>query len=136
MANHVGVFPERHCRFICGIGGTKRDNQLIDADHISRNLARKFNGFSETLRPGLCGNPELRAAFMQNRLIKATLEQASKADVAIIGLGDMNENSFMVQLGWFTPQEIATARQEQGWWAIWRVQLFNIQGQTRRYGDE
>ncbi len=51
---------------------------------------------------------------MQNRLIKATLEQASKADVAIIGLGDMNENSFMVQLGWFTPQEIATARQEQG----------------------
>ncbi len=50
---------------------------------------------------------------MQNRLIKATLEQASKADVAIIGLGDMNENSFMVQLGWFTPQEIATARQEQ-----------------------
>ncbi len=43
------AFPERHCRFICGIGGTKRDNQLIDADHISRNLARKFNGFSETL---------------------------------------------------------------------------------------
>ncbi|WP_267465087.1 sugar-binding domain-containing protein [Klebsiella pneumoniae] len=33
---------------------------------------------------------------MQNRLIKATLEQASKADVAIIGLGDMNENSFIV----------------------------------------
>ncbi len=115
VANHVGVFPERNCRFICGIGGTKRDNQLIDADHISRNLARKFNGFSETLyAPAYVETPELRAAFMQNRLIKATLEQASKADVAIIGLGDMNENSFMVQLGWFTPQEIATARQEQG----------------------
>ncbi len=65
---------------------------------------------------------------MQNRLIKATLEQASKADVAIIGLGDMNENSFMVQLGWFTPQEIATARQEQGWWAICGYSFFNIQG--------
>jgi DNA-binding transcriptional regulator LsrR (DeoR family) len=88
---------------------------------------RKFNGFSETLyAPAYVETPELRAAFMQNRLIKATLEQASKADVAIIGLGDMNENSFMVQLGWFTPQEIATARQEQGWWAIWRGTAFSI----------
>ena len=137
VANHVGVFPERHCRFICGIGGTKRDNQLIDADHISRNLARKFNGFSETLyAPAYVETPELRAAFMQNRLIKATLEQASKADVAIIGLGDMNENSFMVQLGWFTPQEIATARQEQGEGRSGGVQLFQYSGQTRRYGDE
>ncbi|MCS5931616.1 hypothetical protein LNQ03_07350 [Klebsiella pneumoniae subsp. pneumoniae] len=58
--------PERHCRFICGIGGTKRDNQLIDADHISRNLARKFNGFSETLyAPAYVETPELRAAFMR-----------------------------------------------------------------------
>ncbi len=128
VANHVGVFPERHCRFICGIGGTKRDNQLIDADHISRNLARKFNGFSETLyAPAYVKPRRLRAAFMQNRLIKATLEQASKADVAIIGLGDMNENSFMVQLGWFTPQEIATARQEQGVVGdLAGVQLFSI----------
>ncbi|MFS2222839.1 sugar-binding transcriptional regulator [Pantoea sp. B65] len=115
IASHVGIFPERTCRFICGIGGTKRDGELIDADHISRNLARKFNGFSETLyAPAYVETPELRSAFMQNRLIKATLEQASKADVALIGLGDMNENSFMVQLGWFTPQEIISARQEQG----------------------
>ena len=66
---------------------------------------------------------------MQNRLIKATLEQASKADVAIIGLGDMNENSFMVQLGWFSPQEIATARQEQGVVGdLAGYSFFNIQG--------
>ena len=130
VANHVGIFPERNCRFICGIGGTKRDNQLIDADHISRNLARKFNGFSETLyAPAYVETPELRSAFMQNRLIKATLEQASKADVAIIGLGDMNENSFMVQLGWFSPQEIATARQKQGVVGdLAGYSFFNIQG--------
>ncbi len=61
---------------------------------------------------------------MQNCLIKATLEQArQKLDAAINGLGDMNENSlYGVQLGWFTPQEIATARQETGGWCgqIWR----------------
>ena len=48
---------------------------------------------------------------------------------AIIGLGDMNENSFMVQLGWFTPQEIATARQEQGVVGdLAGYSFFNIQG--------
>ena len=49
--------------------------------------------------------------------------------MAIIGLGDMNENSFMVQLGWFTPQEIATARQEQGVVGdLAGYSFFNIQG--------
>lgn len=132
VANHVGIFPERTCRFICGIGGTKRDGQLIDADHISRNLARKFNGYTETLyAPAYVETPELRAAFMQNRLIQATLEQASKADIALIGLGDMNENSFMVQLGWFTPQEIITARQDQGVVGdLAGYSFFNIQGKS------
>lgn len=75
-------------------------------------------------KPRSCARP-----LCKNRLIKATLEQASKADVAIIGLGDMNENSFMVQLGWFTPQEIATARQEQGVVGdLAGYSFFNIQG--------
>ena len=137
VANHVGVFPERHCRFICGIGGTKRDNQLIDADHISRNLARKFNGFSETLYAPAYVETRSCARPLQNRLIKATLEQASKADVAIIGLGDMNENSFMVQLGWFTPPgNCHRASGTGGGGRSGGVQLFQYSGQTRRYGDE
>ncbi|KFF66038.1 sugar-binding transcriptional regulator [Pectobacterium brasiliense] len=115
VASHVGVFPERHCKFICGIGGTQRDGELIDADHISRHLARKFNATSETLyAPAYVENSALKSSFMQNRLINDTLERASKADIALVGLGDMNENSFMVQLGWFTSQEIITARQDEG----------------------
>ncbi|WP_392559490.1 sugar-binding transcriptional regulator [Orbus mooreae] len=115
VASHVGIFPEKQCKFICGIGGTLRDGELIDADHISRNLARKFNGTSETLyAPAYVENRELKKAFLQNRVIKETLERASKADIAIVGLGDMNENSYMVQLGWFTPQEIMHASISQG----------------------
>ncbi|WP_025123734.1 MULTISPECIES: sugar-binding transcriptional regulator [unclassified Serratia (in: enterobacteria)] len=115
VASHVGVFPERECKFICGIGGTRREGELIDADHISRHLARKFNASSETLyAPAYVETPELKSAFMQNRLIEETIGRASRADIALVGLGDMNENSFMVQLGWFTSQEIITARQKQG----------------------
>ena len=115
VASHIGVFPEKQCKFICGIGGTLRNGELIDADHISRNLARKFNGTSETLyAPAYVENRELKKAFLQNRVIKETLERASKADIALVGIGDMNENSYMVQLGWFSPQEIISASINQG----------------------
>ena len=41
VANHVGVFPERHCRFICGIGGTARAvlkiaNQYLEKPESNR----------------------------------------------------------------------------------------------------
>ena len=115
IASHVGVFPEKQCKFICGIGGTQRVGEIIDADHISRSLARKFNAISETLyAPAYVENRELKEAFMQNRVIKDTLERAAKADIALVGIGDMNENSYMVQLGWFTPQEITHATLKQG----------------------
>ena len=115
IASHVGVYPEKRCKFICGIGGTQRVGELIDADHISRSLARKFNATSETLyAPAYVENRELKEAFIQNRVIKDTLERAAKADIALVGIGDMNENSYMVQLGWFTPKEITHATLKQG----------------------
>lgn len=131
VASHVGIFPEKQCKFICGIGGTLRDGELIDADHISRNLARKFNAASETLyAPAYVENRELKKAFLQNRVIKETIERASKADIALVGLGDMNKNSYMVQLGWFTPQEVTNASINQG--VIGEIAgygFFDIQGQ-------
>lgn len=115
IASHIGVFPEKQCKFICGIGGTLRDGEFIDADHISRNLARKFNATSETLyAPAYVENRELKKAFLQNRVINETLERARKADIALVGVGDMNDNSYMVQLGWFTPKEIVDASTNQG----------------------
>lgn len=37
-----------------------------------------------------------------------------KADIAVVGIGDMNENSYMVKLGFFTPEEISDASLNQG----------------------
>ncbi len=51
---------------------------------------------------------------MQNGTIKEMLDRARKADIALVGIGDMNENSYMVKLGWFTPHEIIDASVNQG----------------------
>ena len=52
--------------------------------------------------------------FMQNSTVKQTLDLARKADMALVGIGDMSENSYMVDLGWFTPDEVVQARLHQG----------------------
>ncbi|CNI79706.1 transcriptional regulatory protein [Yersinia enterocolitica] len=131
IADHVSIVPERHCKFICGIGGTHRPGDAINADHISRRLAKKFGGTSETLyAPAYVENRALKEAFMQNGTIKETLDRARKADIALVGIGDMNENSYMVKLGWFTPQEIVDASMHQGVTGeIAGYDFFDAQGQ-------
>lgn len=131
IADHVGSVAERHCKFICGIGGTHRPDDGINADHISRRLAKKFGGSSETLyAPAYVENRALKEAVMQNGTIKETLDRARKADVALVGIGDMNENSYMVELGWFTPHEIIDASLNQGVIGdIAGYDFFNAQGQ-------
>ncbi|WP_240349211.1 sugar-binding domain-containing protein [Halomonas binhaiensis] len=55
-------------------------------------------------------NSELRDALYENSTVRQTLDRARRADIALIGVGDVSENSNMVRMGWFTPQEIAEAR--------------------------
>lgn len=131
VGEHIGIFPEKACKFICGIGGVQRTGDPVDADHICRNLARKFNGVNETLyAPAYLENKEFRDIFMKNGVIKETLDRARKADIALVGIGDMNENSYMVQLGWFTPQEVTEARINLGGIGdIAGYGFFNAQGE-------
>ncbi|VTR56885.1 Transcriptional regulator, contains sigma factor-related N-terminal domain [Serratia fonticola] len=49
--------------------------------------------------------------------------------MALVGIGDMNENSYMVKLGWFTPHEIIDASLNQGVIGdIAGYDFFNAQG--------
>lgn len=130
VAEYTNNITPKDCRFICGIGGTHRPGDVINADHISRLLAKKFGGTSESLyAPAYVENAELKTALMQNGTIKETLDRARKADIALVGIGDMNEDSYMVKLGWFTPQEISHASLNQGVIGdIAGYDFFNAQG--------
>lgn len=131
VGEYIGNHPQKNCKFICGIGGVQRTGEPVDADHICRNLANNFHGSNETLyAPAYLENREFRDVFMKNGVIKETLDRARKADIAIVGIGDMNENSYMVQLGWFEPSEITEARINQG--VVGEIAgygFFNIRGE-------
>lgn len=115
VAHHVGVITPRECKFVSGIGGIHPRGGVFNADHICRQLAKKYGSSSETLyAPAYAENRAQKEAFMQNSTVKQTLDLARKADVALIGIGDMSENSYMVDLGWFSANEVVQSRLQQG----------------------
>ncbi|PTC06988.1 DNA-binding protein [Vibrio mediterranei] len=132
VAHHMGVITPRDCKFVCGIGGIHPRGGRFNADHICRQLAKKYGGNSETLyAPAYAENKDQKLAFMQNATVKQTLDLARKADMAIVGVGDMSENSYMVDLGWFTADEVVQSRLNQGVVGDFAgYDFFDIQGQA------
>lgn len=115
VAHHQGVLSQRDCKFVCGIGGIHPKGGRFNADHICRQFAKQFGGSSETLyAPAYAENRAQKLAFMNNATVHQTLERARKADLALVGIGDMSENSYMVDLGWFTADEVVQSRLYQG----------------------
>lgn len=132
VAHHMGVITPRDCKFVCGIGGIHPRGGRFNADHICRQLAKKYGGSSETLyAPAYAENKDQKLVFMQNATVKQTLDLARKADMAIVGVGDMSENSYMVDLGWFTADEVVQSRLNQGVVGDFAgYDFFDIQGQA------
>lgn len=115
VADHPGIVSHRNARFVCAIGGTHRSGDIINADHICRRLAKKFGGSSETLyAPAYVDTPQIRDVFLSHPNINETLNQARKAEFALVGIGDMDENSHMVKLGCFSAREFVEARVNDG----------------------
>ncbi|MFK3969919.1 sugar-binding transcriptional regulator [Pseudomonas sp. NPDC087358] len=111
VADNVFLPVSRNCTFVCAIGGSLKAGEYMNPDHICRRLALRFGAESETLyAPALVANPELRSVLISNDTVRSTLDRARRADIALIGIGDMSENSNMVRMGWFSPQEVAQAR--------------------------
>lgn len=106
-----GTARARDVVFASAIGGSVRGGETINADHIARRLAARFGGRSETLyAPAVVATREVRDALVQNETVKGTLDRARRADIALIGLGDLSEDSNLVRMGWFSPQEVTGAR--------------------------
>ena len=130
VADEASPATPRDCTFVGAIGGSQRAGEAMNPDHIARRLAASFGGESETLyAPALVGDSGLRDALLQNHTVKQTLDRARRADAAIIGVGDISEDSNMVRMGWFSPQEITEARLSGTIGDMLGYDFIDIQGQ-------
>jgi DNA-binding transcriptional regulator LsrR (DeoR family) len=111
IADSPGTTESRDVLFASAIGGSTLGGESVNADHIARRLAARFGGRSETLyAPAIVADPVMRAALLANESVKRTLDRARKADVALIGVGDLTDDSNMIRMGWLTPHEVSKAR--------------------------
>jgi DNA-binding transcriptional regulator LsrR (DeoR family) len=118
MGRNVGAVPShlenpkpRNCTFVSSIGGELRAGEGMNSDHICRRLAAAFKGRSETLyAPAYIKSLNLREMILEDETVRQTLNRARRADIALIGIGDCTENSYLVRMGWYTSFEIAQAR--------------------------
>lgn len=115
VSEYVGVVSPKKCTFVSSIGGIHPRGGMLNADHISRRFAKTFDGISETLyAPAYIKNPVLRQALLEDETVQRTMDIAKKADLALVGIGDLSESSYMVNEGWFSVQEMVEARIQQG----------------------
>lgn len=112
ISEHAISSVQRTPHFVCAIGGSYRGGETMNADHICRRLAARFGGESETLyAPALVSQADVRDQLLANDTVRQTLDKARRADIALIGVGDMNDDSNMVRMGWFRSDEIARLKQ-------------------------
>ena len=103
----------REVLFASAIGGSVNGGESVNADHIARRLAARFGGRSETLyAPAIVDETAVRSALMRNDSVRRTLDRARAAQTALIGVGDMTEDSNLVRMGWLSAAEAARLRSE------------------------
>jgi DNA-binding transcriptional regulator LsrR (DeoR family) len=97
--------------FVSGSGGAAEAGSEGNADHICRNLARRFGGNAVTLyAPAYVPEAELRESLISNGTVRRTLNLARSADYALVGIGDLGPDSHMARMGWFSSQELRKAQ--------------------------
>lgn len=107
----IGDAPSRACRFVAAIGGSPATAPQVDAGGIARDLAARFGGTGVTLyAPAYAESPAVRAAFLRHDDVRRTLDLAAGADVALVGIGDAEDDSAVVRMGCFSRADMRRMR--------------------------
>lgn len=129
ISHHAVSTTQRECSFVCAIGGSYQGGEAMNADHICRRLASRFGGDSETLyAPALVSDPQMCRALLENDTVRRSLSKAQRADIALVGVGDILEDSNMVRMGWFTQAEITEAKRSGAVGDIMGYDFIDIHG--------
>jgi len=111
VAASIRQAPSRDCAFVAAIGGSPSAARGVDAGEACRNLADRFGGSAVCLyAPAYAETAAVRQAFVRHDDVRRTLEQAASADMAIVGIGDAQDDSAVVRMGCFSSGDMARMR--------------------------
>lgn len=111
VAECVRDAPSRPCTFVAAIGGSPGMAPGVEAADICRAMADRFGGSAVRLyAPAYADTPDTREAFMAHDDVRRALRQAASADMAIVGIGDADDESAVVRMGCFSRADMTRLR--------------------------
>jgi DNA-binding transcriptional regulator LsrR (DeoR family) len=107
-------FRPRHrldCEFVSAMGGSPRVEAPTNPNEICHALAAASGGRARSLyAPAYVEEPDVREGFLRQEAIASALAAAAAADVALVGIGSVDDGCTMVRSGCLTLAEIARLR--------------------------
>jgi len=101
------------CEFVSAMGGSPRVDTPTNPNEIGQALAAASGGRSRSLyAPAYVEHAADRKRFLQQDAIAHTLEAAVRADVALVGIGSVDDGCTMVRSGCLSLSEIARLRSQ------------------------
>ena len=91
------------------VGGVSSEHLYFDTNHLVFQLAEKLNSRCRYFyAPALAESVELAEILVKSQLIGSAIVAAKKVDLAIIGVGNPNEQSTWKQLGYIQEKDMST----------------------------
>lgn len=106
--------PDRRidCVFASAMGGSTLVDAPTNPNEIGRSLAERCGGRAESLyAPVYVDDVEMRDLLLAQESVAPTLEIASGATFALVGIGGTDDGCTMVRSGCLAPDEIANLRE-------------------------
>jgi len=119
----------RDIRVIQLFGGLNADNTSYRPDAIMNKMAGILGGKAySTFVPAFVENPALKKLFNMERRNKDILKMYANIDIAAMTVGGMQENSMLIQDGYFKPADF-NALKEKGAVGCVGFWFYNIDGE-------
>jgi DNA-binding transcriptional regulator LsrR (DeoR family) len=101
------------CEYVSAMGGSPRVDTPTNPNEICQALAAASGGRSRSLyAPAYVENAEVRDRFLEQEAIAHTLDAAARADMALVGIGSVDDGCTMVRSGCLSLEEIAWLRDQ------------------------
>lgn len=130
VINAISADFQANVQVMQATGSLSQALKEFDSSALTRRLAQKLGGEALYLSsPLLADSPEAAALIRQQAVVRQTLEQVRRADVALVGLGDLDPaTSGFVRAGVADSEQLRAYR-ERGAVGDMAWQIFDRAGQ-------
>jgi len=115
------------------LGGIDITGRDIHSNEIARRVSESFKGKYYVLNaPVFVSNLQIKEAFEKEKSIKAVIDKAKSADIAVVGIGSPKKSSTMIKRGYFSVKEFVKLTDKEVIGDIC-TNFFDIQGNIIKF---